>query len=1425
VGEPIDSRELVEKLAEEFVRRYRGGEHPSLTEYVRAHPKHAAEIRDLFPALLVMEQLAPSDDSVAAVTRPGSSVIQSAQRERIGDFQLLREIGRGGMGVVYEAEQLSLGRRVALKLFPVAAGKDDTARERFRREARAAAQLHHTNIVPVFEVGQDGELCYYAMQLIHGQGLDEVIKELRSVREKNGGGRAQAAASVAGPVVQSLIRGRFDIPDLAQVSPEPAASAASSPIPLEGNGQWPATTNGRVKAATETVTLPGDADLSASTTQARQFFHSVARIGVQAAEALAYAHQRGIIHRDVKPSNLLLDTTGVVWVTDFGLAKYSPLSPSGGENPSGPDLTHTGDVVGTVRYMAPERFRSTCDARADVYGLGLTLYELLTLRPAFDGSDQLRLMEQIGRREPLRPRALDRRIPPDLETIILRATAKEPERRYPSAQEFADDLRRFLADRPIQARRSRLPEHVWRWCRRNPLVASLLALVAVLLIGGVVVSTVAAFRLNHALGRTQEAERRARLREAEALVGQAHGIRNSRRPGQRFEALAALAKAAAIGREMKQPLEWFARLRDEAIAALALPDLHITEEWDGFPPGTDEADVSEDFALYARTTDQGACTIRRVRNEAEVARLPDLGEKAEVEWGAGRVLLRWGGSSHRLQLWELAGPGPVLRLEERGVDWGWHFRLDGRRLALRHDDNSLSVYDVRRGRRIYQLAPMGFAGGFGVWLHPTAPFAATSSYFHREIHVLDLRTGAVADTFKPPWPRSGSCAWAPDGRTLAVPDGDHGNILLLSFNPAAPRLLPRRPLESVPTSGGIEVCFNLAGDRLVARGWNDIVCLVDVATGRKLFEVPSLRTGKAVPLRFDRTGRRLAATRTGERAERVGLWSVGDAREYRAVVSPGRAHANADWAPWYTPAIHPGGRLAALGTADGFAIFDLESGRVLAHVSIPGGGCWAAFDGSGSLLTNSFGGCFRWPLRPMPGQPGRLVLGPPARLPFNPGHCCISASRDGRVLAQSMWFAYGMGRFAGGWILHPRAAGPRRVLAGQGVGGSTVSPDGRWAAFAAKDGRVHVYESVSARQVWQSPAGPDSYCRFSSDGRWLVTGVDGGRAYLVGTWKPGPSFGGRITWDVCPAAGLAVVGQADGIYRLVEPGTGCLLARLEDPEQNAGGATFTPDGTKLVVSAKDGLRVWDLRRLRRELDLLGLDWDAPPYPPEQGKAGRPLSVVVDARAFLLQESAWMDKADAHVAHGRWADAQAAYSEVLRRNGASFTAWNGRARVFRKLGQWDNAIADLSQALKLMPDDPDTLNDLAWLLASRPDGKRRDPHRAVALARKAVQRAPGSWHCQGTLGTAYYRNGDLHLAAKALERTAQLHGKKAIEAFFLAMTQWKLGKKAEARRSYEAAVRWVERDAEGQAVIKHHAKEVRSIRAEAARMLGVKETPK
>ena len=318
--------------------------------------------------------------------------------EQIGDYRILREIGRGGMGVVYEAEQQSLGRRVALKILPLLMTEDPKALERFQREARAAARMHHTNIVPVFEVGQDDNCLFYAMQLIQGQGLDLVIDDLKRLRNESGLREVPQAVHASSPrdgsIAASLMTGRFREQDLATDGSGGANSGSdvvrggSLTVPAPPTEGLP-TDNEPEVALTETIAvrpgstvsaaLPGQSDISTAESNRRAYFHSVAQIGLQTADALSYAHSRGVIHRDIKPSNLLLDEAGVVWVTDFGLAK------TGDQN-----LTHTGDILGTLRYMSPERFRGSCDVRADVYSLGMTLYELLVLKPAFQSADQLK---------------------------------------------------------------------------------------------------------------------------------------------------------------------------------------------------------------------------------------------------------------------------------------------------------------------------------------------------------------------------------------------------------------------------------------------------------------------------------------------------------------------------------------------------------------------------------------------------------------------------------------------------------------------------------------------------------------------------------------------------------------------------------------------------------------------------------------------------------------------------------------------------------------------------------------------------------------------------------------------------------------------------------------------------------------------------
>ncbi len=512
MNEPPSEFDPVDDLVEEFLERYRRGERPSLTEYTDKHPGLAERIRALFPALLVIEDLgsrgAPESEHKAATG--------TAMPQRLGDYLLLRTVGSGGMGIVYEAIQESLGRHVALKTLPLQRLGDPTRLERFRREARAAARLHHAHIVPVYGVGEHEGLHYYTMQFIRGHGLDTVLQEVKRLRnEPDAPATASAPADqhLSTTLAHGLRTGRFPVDE---VERERSTGAV---VEQAHRGPAPA------PAATTSLSAPWGDRSELSDQPEAKYVRSVARIGVQVAEALEYAHQQGVLHRDIKPSNLLLDADGEVWVTDFGLAKAQGSD----------ELTRTGDIVGTLRYLAPERFDGWSDPRSDVYALGATLYELLALRPAFDESDRVKLIDRVLHESAMPLRQVNRQVPRDLETVVLKALAKEPGERYATAGQMADDLRRFVAGRPILARRSSAIERSWSWSKRNPAVAALLALVALLLTGGTVASSLAALSfkrvasresaakldLSQALGREQSANRAA-LHNAEELQRQVY---------------------------------------------------------------------------------------------------------------------------------------------------------------------------------------------------------------------------------------------------------------------------------------------------------------------------------------------------------------------------------------------------------------------------------------------------------------------------------------------------------------------------------------------------------------------------------------------------------------------------------------------------------------------------------------------------------------------------------------------------------------------------------------------------------------------------------------------------------------------------------------------------------------------------------------
>ena len=560
-------RNPLEVLAEEFADRQRRGEHPSMSEYTRRYPDLAEDIEQLFPTIMAMEQLKQR----RLESGSGRASLGGAKLQWLGDYEIIREIGRGGMGIVYEAEQQSLGRRVAIKVLPRQATLESKQLMRFQREAQTAARLHHTNIVPVYGVGVQDGYHYYAMQFIRGLGLDLVIAELRRLELASGestdcglnqdsGGVSAAEAALA------MLDGRFSVPrkpgsapsnadpepdsdsqpentdalhDRGQFvgaqadsrcgdSPDAAPDGGRGTAPCDETEECPRITAPRqvprgrtddtppgslsatpppsgVRALVNgSAAIPDDSAAQAyssaaqahgsavrrmpsdendipnqndgpdedgaapcpvtgSRVRGRRYWRSVARTGLQVADALQYAHAQGTLHRDIKPANLLLDGQGAVWVTDFGLARALEHD----------RVTGTGDIVGTLRYMAPEQIEGDADGRSDIYGLGLTLYELLTLRPAFEASNRNQLVHLVLQGEPARPRSICPDIPRDLETVVLKAIAREPEHRYESAEDLCEDLHRFLEDRTILARRPSPPERLWRWCRRNRAVAML----------------------------------------------------------------------------------------------------------------------------------------------------------------------------------------------------------------------------------------------------------------------------------------------------------------------------------------------------------------------------------------------------------------------------------------------------------------------------------------------------------------------------------------------------------------------------------------------------------------------------------------------------------------------------------------------------------------------------------------------------------------------------------------------------------------------------------------------------------------------------------------------------------------------------------------------------------------------------------------
>lgn len=1150
----------VEVLAEDFLNRLRRGEKPSINEYQEKHPEFADEILEFFPTLMLVETLSSEAASGEAEFQ---RAVEPRPIERLGDYEILREIGRGGMGVVYEAKQQSLGRTVAVKVLPPQYLSDDARKARFLQEAKATAKLHHTNIVPIFGIGEQDGMNYFVMQYIPGVGLDEIMSSLARIRRRSSSKDSLARVNFNAVTLACSVLHRGAT--TTRLNTDEQVECISG---AHGHDESYCRDEcrdpgflGRDPAFCQNI----ETALSGQARSRRTYFHVVAKIGIQVARALQYAHDQGIVHRDIKPANLLMDPQGTVWVTDFGLAKLAEAD----------GLTRTGDFVGTLRYMAPEQIDSHSDERSDIYSLGLTLYEMLAFRPAFDAVLRSRLIKQVTTTTPIDLKRLDPDIPGDLRTIVHKSIEREPGSRYQTAGDMAEDLERFLADLPIRARRHSLPIRLSRWARRKPAAATL----AFVFMAIAIVSPLLAVYFARLSVEATESQRQARLALYDSRRSEATASRFSGRPGQQFNTLRAIADAVDLHRELGlNDHETVARMRADAIASLALPDFLAEKQWPVADSSRQSAiDFDADLKHFT-SVDRDDLLVRRTDSGQTIARITVGSSCERVRFSPdGRLLsvTNLSQSGNRVTVWDWRREELIYRIEKPATLFASDFSPDSHFLAVGHDDSTVTLHDLQRGEEVDQFevasSPITLA------FHPREPKLAVNCQTAYHTELWDLREVKRLRTFKHPSDVFSLC-WSPTGRFLAVVEG----FEIYLWDTESQREEPLQILRG-HTWVVAEIRFHPSGRFLVSHSWREgKTRLWDPFRARQLLISNGLHT------RFDGEGRRLAF----RGIDHVGIWTVstGEALIDPTTYSALRHHAIfCDYCP--------DGKLLAAGGDHGVALWDPKSWTLRGKLPVERV-LSVRFEGDCQhLLVGHDEGLTRFRLEWQNSNVEAIAV-ESIELPEGYFPHYLSQSMDGRIVTASLLKPPDLTSAAQLMVLDGDRSIPRLLPGYAGLRFTSVSPDGKWVATGNWNAQgACVWDVHDGRAVRQIDTSGGCVVAFSPDGKQLVTAdVESLCFWEVGTWEllrrqPRASLVGALAFS--PDGRILASSGNEASVELIDPETGTSLATLATNAEPTyvSWMRFSPDGTQLAVCLlSEGVRIWDLGFLRKELRSINLDW-------------------------------------------------------------------------------------------------------------------------------------------------------------------------------------------------------------------------------------------